>query len=170
MKSLAKRLIESCQIKESTEETITLYHGSPENTDYIKVEKGGLFDGVFCSQNKESALSHNKHLYAINMPESAIFNSDDDGYIEIRKVFPWIKEDEDIEDIVYDALYFEKYDQYDEIWQEILGNEDPAEIGWELQKMRGQIALALGFRAASMKDEHGTSYLVLRGNTLKRIN
>lgn len=34
-------------------------------------------------------------------------------------------------------------------------------LGWEIQKIRGQVAKALGFDAVEMNDEHGTSYLIV---------
>ena len=33
--------------------------------------------------------------------------------------------------------------------------------GWEIQRLRGRIAAALGFKAVECRDEHGTSYLIV---------
>ena len=46
--------------------------------------------------------------------------------------------------------------------------EDMADADWLAQKIRGQVAASLGFRAVEMSDEHGTSYLVLPNTPIAR--
>ena len=36
-----------------------------------------------------------------------------------------------------------------------------AVTGWEIQRLRGRVAAALGFKAVECRDEHGTSYLIV---------
>ena len=60
-------------------------------------------------------------------------------------------------------------DQADAIMRAI-GESDMGEADWALQMIRGQIAKAGGFKAATMADEHGASYLVLPGVTPRPVS
>ena len=44
------------------------------------------------------------------------------------------------------------------------------EASWEAQRLRGQLAKELGYRAIAMSDEHGTSYLVPTPERLRPVN
>ena len=158
-----------------------LYHGSPYNTDKIPVHKADvneIFDGVFCSNERMAAQSHGKYIFTIEIPDKDILTDDDIFALSqneesahrlsaaVTKVTGCAEDDENFE-IVFEALCFERYDIYDEIWHDLIPYaSNTAEIGWELQNLRGKMASALGFSAVTTQDEHGISYLVLPKNTL----
>lgn len=155
-----------------------LYHGSPEDTDKIRVHAiedpaWEIFDGVFASNVKDAAESHGPYLYSVDIPEDAILKSgfEPENNPISNEVFAGIIADYNPEDweIWYYALVLEDYERTDAVWPDILGLSDPAEIGWCLQNLRGRLAAALGYRAAEMQDEHGISYFLVPGNVLTRI-
>lgn len=47
--------------------------------------------------------------------------------------------------------------------------EDLGEASWKAQRLRGEVAKDLGYQAVETSDEHGTSYLVLPGASIKPI-
>ena len=164
-----------------------LYHGSHENTSSIHVHAiedvaWEIFDGIFASPSSDAALSHGPYLYSIEIPPESVLKSgivielDSEPNLEhgitIDDVFADIIVDYNPEDweIWYDALVLEDYDRTDPIWLTLLGISDPAEIGWDLQNLRGRLAAALGYRAAEMHDEHGISYFLVPGNVLTRVD
>lgn len=158
---------------------ITLYHGSPRDCgDTLTVQFVGddnyfIFDGVFCS-DFSAAQSHGDYIYTIDISSQDIldnmfFYDYENTNITNTALHKIIKFTENDYDMLYDALCLEKYDAYDEKWLEILSISDMDYVGWELQNLRGRLAAKLGFKAAEMQDEHGTSYLVLPGNTLYRV-
>ena len=160
--------------------TLTLYHGSPKDCgDTLTVQFVGddnyfIFDGVFCS-DFSAALSHGDYIYTIDISSQDILDTmffyDHKNGEKIDKALAKVVQiSEDNYDIWFDAICLEEYDQFDEKWLDLLSLSDPASVGWELQNLRGRLAAELGFKAAEMEDEHGTSYLVLPGNTLSRFD
>ncbi len=50
-----------------------------------------------------------------------------------------------------------------------VGYSDAADASWELQRLRGKVALAYGADAVAMYDEYGTSYLLLPTNGVRNL-
>ena len=154
--------------------TMELWHSSCIDAESITVEDREdngyyLFSGLFCL-NMEDA-GRGDYLYKIEIPENEILDSflniDDELVINAVEHVSGINRDDDEFDTMYNALVFEDYDL--DIAVKLTEIDDPSYAGWEMQNMRGRLAQSLGYRAVSMKDEYGTSYLVLPGNTLTRI-
>lgn len=129
---------------------IELYHGSNERIETIR--DGGMFGGLFASPDRSAARAHGDVVHVIEIDESEVARDFALNYGE-RALEAWA------------------------IAVEIAGSEDRAERalnaacpdggdgeeGWELQRIRGEIAARMGFKAIEMIDEHGKTYLCLPG-------
>lgn len=134
----------------------TLYHGSHES-DLTVVRDDGMFGGVFASAERRVAESHGDHVYSIEIDDDAICTTQHLNY----------HADPDAVSAVIEA---EGHDA-DACWESVVEEDDSgldADESWEMQRVRGCVARALGFAAVEMSDEHGTSYLVLPGAVLRR--
>lgn len=166
---------------------IVLYHGSHAK-DIKEIDPNyGIgndvdFGGIFASANRIAAESHGDHLYRVSgIKEHNIMNTHD----VMHDFYSYKKAREAIEDIFRrkgSELTDEDLDNLDEIIlneklvsdfdgdyiAELLGKnkEDYGYAGWEAQRLRGEVAKRLGYKAVEMTDEHGTSYLVLPGNKI----
>ncbi len=157
---------------------IRLYHGGYGNDTLTVLDNEGIFDGVFASQERQAAQSHGENLYYVDVNEDDILTQHDLSYVidndavekAIRKAYrSYDSLTESEKEIVWDSVIEDNAnDHWDELTQ-ILGYEDAGEASWEAQRIRGHVAHELGFKAVEMNDEHGTSYLVLPGNTLSRV-
>lgn len=144
----------------------TLYHGSHES-DLTVVRDDGVFGGVFASAERRVAESHGDHVYSIEIDDDAIcttqhlnYHADVDAISAAIAAEGHNPDDEMIWSAVVD-------DNDSLVWERVEAS-DAAELSWELQRVRGRVAAALGFSAVEMSDEHGTSYLVLPGAELRR--
>jgi hypothetical protein len=135
--------------------TKTLYHGSPDAT-LATVLDSGTFGGVFAGSER-TARSHGEHVYEIELDESDICTS---YYLNYEADY----------ETVAAAIEAEGRDA-DEAWDAVIegASLDDADEDWEMQRIRGCVARALGFRAVECSDEHGTSWLVLPGVALRKV-
>jgi len=144
------------------------YHGSSDpNLKEIKVD--GLFDGIFAHCDRGVADSHGNHIYKLELSTNEIAESRDlDNPAVVKQVLQkqtkWNGDDgaydllEDL--VVWDKNAFDLAREDEVILISALGYSDLGEISWELQRIRGQIAKQLGYKAVRMSDEHGSSILV----------
>ncbi len=77
-----------------------------------------------------------------------------------------IREDED--DVI--SLWQTEYEGVPVWVNELFGTDDLGEISWELQRLRGRVAKALGFDAVDMSDELGISTLLLDGSGVRNVS
>ena len=76
-------------------------------------------------------------------------------------------------DDVMSKWYSEAYEDGEGLpmWaSELFGTDDLGEISWEIQRLRGRVAKALGFDAVDMLDEQGVSTLLLDGSGVRNVN
>jgi hypothetical protein len=156
-------------------DTVELFHGSPESgLSEIDDRVGSLFGGVFASASKNSAESHGDAIYSVNLPINSVLTQHDLDYeipaekveAALRKAMPRLN-DADYE-TAYEAVIDDRAVKVDDDeLTRIFRADDAGEAGWEAQRIRGQVARALGYKAVEMNDEHGTSYLVLPGVKLQ---
>jgi len=171
------------------DDSIRLYHGGNEDLDSIKGSGESLgpvminrFGGLFASADLSTAKSFNENVNYMDISESDIArNSDlDDPEIGDRIVRENTAEDitDEEVDALYDAIVYESesknYQEQSGIDEERFtelfeGFSDLGEASWEAQRLRGEIAKQLGFKAVEMRDETGSSYLVLPGTEVKRV-
>lgn len=144
--------------------THTLYHGSPDS-ELTSVRDEGLFGGVFASCDRDGAAAHGDHIYTIEIAAGRLLADYELNYEiawdRIQAVFAGVYMGDDL-DTVLDAVLADELS--DDAWAAIGGER--GEASWELQRLRGQLARALGYDAVEMTDEHGCTTLVLSGAAL----
>lgn len=152
-----------------------LYHGTYENAPFeiAPYSPGAIdFGGIFASPSRTVAESHGENVFSIEINEENILSSYHLVYeVEYAETMAALENaigrelSEDECDMFWAAVIEEKEVDEDALC-EALGFDDYAEASWECQRLRGQVAAQLGFKAVEMQDEHGTSYLVLPGSKL----
>jgi GNAT superfamily N-acetyltransferase len=169
--------------------SIRLYHGGKKDLNSIKGSGESIgplmenrFGGLFASAEMSTAKSFSENVYYMDIKESDIArNSDlDDPEIGDRIIIENTAEDitgEEVDSLYNAIIYENEYKNYpeqsgidEERFTELFeGFSDVGEVSWEGQRLRGEIAKQLGFKAVEMRDETGPSYLVLPGTEVKRV-
>jgi len=169
--------------------SIRLYHGGKKDLNSIKGSGESIgplmenrFGGLFASAEMSTAKSFSENVYYMDIKESDIArNSDlDDPEIGDRIIIENTAEDitgEEVDSLYNAIIYENEYKNYpeqsgidEERFTELFeGFSDVGEASWEGQRLRGEIAKQLGFKAVEMRDETGPSYLVLPGTEVKRV-
>jgi len=147
----------------------TYYHGSPkDHGEIFKVQEFGTqwgqdFGGVFLASHKMGHISFGKNYwYKVEIDDSDILEPHrlyfdfDQNDNKILKVLPHFDTEEDF-DLAWEIIC-ERASEEEE--DRLFGDSDRGSGGWELQRIHGQIAKALGFKAVELKDERGTVYLL----------
>ena len=133
-----------------------MYHGTNSKFEFKK--GAGSFGGIFASEDRSVALSHGDVLYQVNVIGDTLTNYELNYHIEgAYAVALSVCRDSDI--IAEAAMRSNCPECCDENGIEWDGHE--------IQKFRGMIAAALGFGAIEMRDEHGTTYLVVNCEVLE---
>lgn len=131
-----------------------LFHGSPQRITEIRAE--GVFGGLFASCNEDAARSHGDVLHLIRSPRPLT-----DFELNYRLEGAW-------------ELALELCDGDESRAESIMSPDCPsdsgdAEDGWEVQRLRGELARRLGYTSVEMRDEHGTVWLCLPGCEIEVI-
>lgn len=145
-----------------------LFHGSHSSTaPSIKVGAfamagDNVFDGIFAGES-DIAESHGDYVYAYNV-ESVADSSDLNARID--EVIQFLNGEVEANEETIEALaYAIADDEESEDFNEVLSPRSSADhqgvYSWEMQRLRGRVAAALGFDAVEMSDEHGTTYLIV---------
>lgn len=123
------------------------YHGSHKQLS--EVTATGMFGGVFAA-SEQAALSHGSVLHEIESPRPL---TDYELNYEVEGAY----------DVALELCGGDE-SRADSIMSAGCESDDAdAEEGWELQRLRGQLAARLGYTSIEMKDEHGTTWLCLPG-------
>lgn len=136
-----------------------LFHGSNETLTEIRA--GGMFGGLFASSDERSARSHGNVLHRV---ESSRHLSDYELNYEVEGAYEAALELTDGDEAIADAIMSKGCEVPDSC-----DAEDAAELGWEIQRLRGELASKLGYTSIEMLDEHGTTYLCLPGCTIEVV-
>ena len=141
-----------------------------------------FFGGVFGSTEKNIAKSHGNTIQHFSIPSELIMSCDEmdnmlydaEESAQISNIVVNIAktelyetlEEEELEELIEyiteeKNFFASEPDMGLERLSEIVGYTEPAEIDWTIQGIRGEVARYLGYAAIDMKDEHGTSTLVL---------
>jgi len=158
---------------------VRLYHGGGQGvTEILEGGSFNRFDGLFASGSRKSAMSHGiGSMYYMDIPEDRMltqrmldYEIDNDKVSQaLRSEMHWL-DDADF-DIAYEAVIEDRHNQMDEdSLIRVFREDDFGSASWEAQRIRGRVAKALGYLAVEMKDEHGTSYLVLPGVKVNPLN
>lgn len=151
----------------------TLYHGSYSTAapkiqiGYVGDVPSNIFDGIFASSYYGVADSHGEHVYAYDVNDENIANSQNLSS-EYKKVYAFLMKElnianvDDVEEIA-DRVIWDNCSDIDEFADLLTRAEgkDTGSLSWELQRLRGRVAASLGYDAVEMDDEHGTSYLIV---------
>lgn len=146
---------------------MTLYHCSPENLTEIRNE--GVFGGIFAA-DREAAESHGGTLHSITLSDSEII---EDLCDIAEDLIARVIADEtraagdEIEALAEVVIADGNADEA--LWGLLYCDADFAETSWEIQRLRGRIAAAAGYKAVECEDEHGTVYLVLPGAAIEAL-
>lgn len=148
-----------------------LFHGSFEKTaPKIKIGEFALgtsdnvFDGLFASDNDHIAESHGHNVFAYEVDEnriadSSVMNEKIEAVIEFLRGELYECDDDDVLSDIANAIADD--DCGDDFEEYISPRSCTGDCTWEMQRLRGRAAAALGFDAVEMHDEHGTSYLIV---------
>ena len=153
-----------------------LYHGSYAQDLKIVLPKQDLFHGIFFTASKHAAESHGDYVYAIEINDDEILNArlieqNEKSKQIVRELYSE-STDEELEEIISLAsgsinIWNEENEMSLSRLSDILRVSCEIEIiDWECQNVAGYIAEKLGYKAVALRDEHGTSYLVLPGNKI----
>lgn len=127
------------------------YHGSNETLTEIRGE--GIFGGLFAAC-RGAARGHGKFLHRVVSPRPL---SDYELNYEIPNAWE-VAVDVAGDEVAAEAILSPACPVPDDC-----APEDFADVGWELQRLRGVLASRLGFTSVEMEDEHGTTWLCLPG-------
>lgn len=136
-----------------------LFHGSPQAI--TKIRRDGVFGGLFASGSERVALSHGPVLHRIISPRHL---TDFALNYEIEGAWDVALELADGNEEIAEAIMSKGCEVPDSC-----APEDAGELGWEIQRLRGELAARLGYTSVEMLDEHGTTYLCLPGCSVEVV-
>ncbi len=133
-----------------------LYHGS--NIENLKItEESDLFgEFLFFSADESAAASHGENVYAMEIAE-------DDIISPYEMFYMWDYEGDEWEKLSEVIQHVSKVCEVDEDEASDLLAEQSiidGELGWFIQKQIGICSKILGYDCVSVRDEHGTSYMI----------
>ncbi len=147
-----------------------LFHGSPAPLSEIRDE--GLFGGIFAS-DREAAEAHGNgknRIYRIELADADIcedLSDIDESIIASVLAIQTSAEGEQADELA--RCIIDDEEPAEELWSLLYVDADAASTGWEIQRLRGAIAKAAGYKAVECSDEYGTSYLVLPGTKIEKV-
>jgi len=155
-----------------------LYHSGsdPVRGGYFQsVPSGGVFDGMFALRGRWGNYGTGAKYFADIADDKILSQRELDYDIDyekssqaLRDVMPWL-EDGDF-DTAWQAVAEDQSDRVDDAeLMRIMREDDVGAASWEAQRLRGRLAKALGYQAVEMKDENGTSFLIVDGTPLTRV-
>lgn len=127
----------------------SFYHSSP--APLSSITDSGIFGGVFAAADETAARSHGGILHVVMSPRpltNYVLNYEIDGAYEIA---------------------LELCDGDESRADSIMSAACEGDDGWELQRLRGQLAGRLGYTSVEMRDEHGTTWLCLPGCEISAV-
>lgn len=142
-----------------------LYHGSRQPVEKLVVLKNDLFHGMFFSDDLEAAESHGENVVKCYVPNDKIIDCKelaelDDFEEVVKKLYPEIGW-QTAYDIVSEQLC---------PWTDDIENLKPFFIKHFHAVDIDEIGDAMGYKAIGVYDEHGTSYMVVPGIHLERVD
>jgi len=163
MQTIRKYII----LVEDLENELELYHGGDEPIDIL--DRRGPYRSVFASAEKNAAYSHGDIVTKFHVDSKKIA----DGWLDIEHGYEQTKralesamkesgynypDSFNFEDI-YDIVVYGESDKLKDFY-------DDVDLMIELQALRADVAHKLGYHAVTTRDEHGTSYQILKANKI----
>jgi hypothetical protein len=160
------------QVESNPHDTLTIYHTSARLIERIEKSYGVFNDVLFFSEAPYSMSGFGKYVYSIEIDPDKILDVTRLFYLHegneppivetiqrMMRVFHVSEEKAQRlltdQDNVFDRIYD---DDDDEGHHSIEG--DLGEASWWIQSLQAELARDLGYDAAEMQDEHGTSYAI----------
>lgn len=154
--------------------SMLLYHGTNSAAPLKTIERGGgPFGGLFAG-SEGVAGSHGKFTYRMTVPDEKILGQNTDlGTAALNFVRAKMGNKLHADDLgpLAEIIASGKGDPPSHL-VDFLSKQNPygemgaplGDAGWYLQRLRGELAQSLGYKAAAMSDEHGATYLVNGAN------
>lgn len=147
-----------------------LYHGSYDKLSDMTVRSGELFNGMFFSDDKESAFgpgTEPRYYYTVDIDDDDIAEvgelAYEDASVEAAHKL-WGDDADTMLDIVCDEVaQREANDEQRETIERLFPGLEDWEMAYELQRQASLLAEKMGYKAVAVNDEHGTSYIVCPG-------
>jgi len=146
-----------------------LYNGGSKKIDVVLNGywelPNSIVDGLFASADKEAADAHGDVITTFEIKDEDIADNSDLNCIEaydfLEDELEISRDDDDFDDI-YDSIIDDNCNE--EVMSRFSEQFPDGDNGeWFNQNIRGRLAKALGFKAVTMEDEHGTSYYIVPG-------
>lgn len=171
-------------IKDVSGDTIRIYRGSFDNSPSYKVTDNfqgeDVYGGVFGSGNLSTAKTFgDESVHFTDIPKDKVLTQYklsyeipfEDTKKALLKAMPNL--DKKYFDDVYNVIVNDVGQDLSKIPKDVIfkgiGKSDFGEANNEVQRIRGQVAKNLGFKAIEMGDETGKSYLVTPGSEFTKI-
>ena len=155
-----------------------LYHGGSK-IEGNKVLKNDLFHGMFFSNDYDAAESHiftdKGEMCYVDIDDDDIYDADEIPYEDIAYEYLSDKYGKDNVELITDLITCQRsiYSVTDEEIESInnhgVGFDNDGETDCQMQGEAARIADMLGYKAVAVKDEHGTSYIVVPGVEFTRM-
>ena len=151
-----------------------LYHGSYDKLDDLTVRAGTMFNGMFFADGKESAFGPGgepRYYYSVSISDDDIADVNELAYeddsVEAAH-YLWGNDAIVMLGIVCDEISpWEMNEQQREVANRLFPMCEDWELSYEFQRQASLLAEKMGYKAVSVHDEHGTSYIVCPGAAMK---
>lgn len=150
-----------------------LYHGSYDKLSDMTVHAGSMFNGMFFSDDKESAFgpgAEPRYYYSVDINDDEIADVNELAYEDssvgaAREL--WGDDADTMIDVVCDEVApWEADEEQSEVINRLFPGLEEWEMSYELQRQASLLAEKMGYKAVAVHDEHGTSYIVCPGSTM----
>ena len=158
--------------------TERLYHGGSK-IEGNKVLKNDLFHGMFFASDYDAAESHiltdRGEMCYVDIDDDDIYDADEIPYEDVAYQHLSDKYGTDNVELITDlitcqrSIYSVTEEEIESVNNHGIGFDNDAETDFAMQKEAAIIADKLGYKAVAVRDEHGTSYIVVPGVEFTRI-
>lgn len=147
-----------------------LYHGSNDKLSDMTVRAGSMFNGMFFSEDKESAFgpgAEPRYYYSVDINDDEIADVNELAYEDSSMGAArdlWNDDADVMLDIVCDEVTpWEADEEQREVLDRRFSGLEGWELSYELQRQASLLAEKMGYKAVGLHDEHGVSYIVCPG-------
>lgn len=147
-----------------------LYHGSYDKLADMTVRAGSMFNGMFFSEDKESAFgpgAEPRYYYSVDINDDEIADVNELAYEDSSMGAArdlWNDDADTMIDIICDEVApWEADEEQREVLDRRFSGLEDWELSYELQRQASLLAEKMGYKAVGLHDEHGVSYIVCPG-------
>lgn len=147
-----------------------LYHGSYDKLADMTVRAGSMFNGMFFSEDKESAFgpgAEPRYYYSVDINDDEIADVNELAYEDSSMGAArdlWNDDADTMIDIICDEVApWEADEEQREVLDRRFSGLEDWELSYELQRQASLLAEKMGYKGVGLHDEHGVSYIVCPG-------